>query len=88
MFGHTDEAHDRLDIELESLVEGRWIHQVALEHNGTSEPVGEVVVADRGDCDVQLHGINPAPEDSGGHTTVEDAGNHAHEAPADDLDCL
>ena len=50
----ADHAQHRLDVEVEPGVQRLSAHQVALEHDGPGEAVGEVVIADRCNGDVDL----------------------------------
>ena len=46
-------------------------HQVAFEDDGAGEAVGQIVIADRRDGDVELDGVDAGPEHACGGAAIE-----------------
>ena len=47
-------------------------HKVTLEHDRASEAIGEIVITDRRDGNVELNRIDAVAENAGGNAAVED----------------
>src|SRR6476620_10305141 len=73
-------------IECKPLVEILPSHEITLKDDRSCEPIGEIVIADRGDRYVELHRIDAFAEYTLGDAAVEDRLHHRPEWSADIAD--
>ena len=78
----ADKVHDRLDVEIDALFERLVRHKVPFVDDRSGEAVGKIILADGGNGDVELHGVDPLAEDAFLHPALQQAADHVDELAA------